>query len=84
MFFKPAAFFLAALVTFVAAAPSSDYYGSCNTGNIKCCNEVHDVHSEAAKHELSLLSMSADGLTGVIGTQCSPLTVGGIGAGNKW
>ncbi|KAF9562985.1 fungal hydrophobin, partial [Agrocybe pediades] len=51
--------------------------GDCNTGDISCCNTVMQV----SKHEmlLGLLGLVLPTVTGLIGLNCSPLNILGIG-----
>ncbi|KAF8641391.1 hypothetical protein AX16_010010 [Volvariella volvacea WC 439] len=80
---KVALFVTAAMAAFAAANPvPTNAGGQCNTGKIQCCNRVESVNSfrDSALHQL--LGINLEGVTGLVGSQCSPLSVLGLG-GNK-
>ncbi|KAH9896892.1 fungal hydrophobin-domain-containing protein [Cubamyces lactineus] len=65
------------------SAPSSSPTGSsCSTGPIQCCNSVESADSVAGSLLLGLLGIVLGDITGLIGLECSPLTVIGVGSGN--
>lgn len=80
MLFKPTLILpmLASFATIVAAD------NNCNTGDIHCCNEVHDANSAEGQRLLQQNGLAGKGITGQIGSTCSPITVAGVGTGNKW
>nr|AGC26950.1 hydrophobin [Polyporus umbellatus] len=55
---------------------------SCSTGSIQCCNTVEDAKSASASLLLGLLGIVVGDITGLIGLNCSPLNVVGVGSGN--
>ncbi|KAI0635181.1 fungal hydrophobin-domain-containing protein [Trametes polyzona] len=56
---------------------------SCSTGPIQCCNSLEKSSSDAGSFLLGLLGVVVEGLDALIGLQCSPLSVVGVGAGNS-
>jgi hypothetical protein len=83
MFFKPA-LLIAAMVAFVAATPIPGDAGNCNTGNIQCCQQVHDSKSAQGALLASIVGVSVSDITGSIGAQCSPISAVALGGGAKW
>ncbi|KAI0674327.1 fungal hydrophobin-domain-containing protein [Trametes maxima] len=55
---------------------------SCSTGAIQCCNSVTESNSASGNLLLGLLGIVLGDITGLIGLNCSPLSVVGIGSGN--
>ncbi|KAI0648899.1 fungal hydrophobin-domain-containing protein [Trametes meyenii] len=80
MFARVAAFAVLALPVFAAATPAVLPRGSCNTGEIKCCNSVHESDENAITSLLGALNIGA-GVTGKVGLQCSGIS--GVGAGQS-
>jgi len=71
--------------TFAAAAVASPAIkNSCNTGPIQCCDTLASPSSAAGIKALGLVNAVVPNLTGMIGAQCSPLTVVGVGKGGSW
>ena len=72
---------LSALVSLAIAAPSSQ----CNTGPVQCCNTMEDskTMSSHTSKLLGLVNVDVGDITGKVGTNCTPITVLGLG-GNKW
>lgn len=72
---------LPVLASFAATVAADN---NCNTGDIHCCNEAHDADSVEGRRLLLQHGLAGKGITGQIGSTCSPITVAGVGAGNKW
>ncbi|KAF5386278.1 hypothetical protein D9757_008594 [Collybiopsis confluens] len=73
------AFISAALATLVVATPSTrddELASSCTTGLLECCNNVLSASSPEATSILGLLGISGQGLTGLVGFDCSLITAG--------
>ncbi|TRM65937.1 fungal hydrophobin-domain-containing protein [Schizophyllum amplum] len=66
-----------------ATAIPTDGTGSCSTGPVQCCNKTTTVKDAASQGLLGgLLGINIGDLTGLVGLQCSPITVIGV-AGNS-
>ncbi|KAJ7573058.1 hypothetical protein C8J56DRAFT_805357 [Mycena floridula] len=63
------------LATLAVATPTSR-----NTADTECCNSLEDASSPIAVAILKLFGIDPSGVTGLIGVDCSPITV--VGAGN--
>jgi hypothetical protein len=83
MFSKVAILAIVSLALSAVAAPQSDEY-NCNTGPVQCCNEVHKSDSAAGATLLRSVGIVAQGISGSIGGNCSPLTGAGLGNGASW
>ncbi|KAL1944042.1 hypothetical protein VTO73DRAFT_3860 [Trametes versicolor] len=66
-------------VTAPAATPTG---GSCSTGPIQCCNSLESANSGAGSLLLGLLGIVVQGLDVVLGLDCSPISVIGVGGGS--
>ncbi|KAM5537112.1 hypothetical protein V8D89_009258 [Ganoderma adspersum] len=55
---------------------------SCSTGSVQCCNSTVAANSASGNLLLGLLGIVLGDITGLIGLNCSPLTVIGVGTGN--
>ncbi|TFK26941.1 fungal hydrophobin [Coprinopsis marcescibilis] len=85
---------LAALATVVVAVPTDPVTPptppppppppppQCSTGPIQCCNSVQQANVPAVSALLGLLGIVVNPITALVGLNCSPLTVIGIG-GNQ-
>ncbi|KAI8970903.1 fungal hydrophobin-domain-containing protein [Trametes punicea] len=95
MFARPLAFiyFLLSLSILAVAMPggtptptptgSSGASGNeCSTGAIQCCNSVESSNSASVSLLLGLLGIVLGDITGLVGLDCSPITVIGVGTGN--
>ncbi|KAI6104157.1 hydrophobin-3 precursor [Pisolithus croceorrhizus] len=72
-------FAVASLAALALAGPLSVRDNQCNTGPIQCCQQVQQASTyQSAFQQLGLGSVLA-GVTGQIGTQCSPISVIGTG-----
>ncbi|KIK81168.1 hypothetical protein PAXRUDRAFT_156753 [Paxillus rubicundulus Ve08.2h10] len=89
MFIRPSTLvhLLVSFVAIASAAPGSqtlvarDNQAQCNTGPIRCCNQLFTAGSETA-NSLDLGDIPADA-TGLFGTGCTPITVIGTGSGSS-
>ncbi|KAF9047460.1 hydrophobin-251 [Panaeolus papilionaceus] len=80
---------LFALPLFVSATVLPRQFGSdigngCNTGPIQCCTKVESVATSPYSDIVGgLLGVAIGSLAGLIGTNCSPIDVVGLGGGNS-
>ncbi|KIK93357.1 hypothetical protein PAXRUDRAFT_12712 [Paxillus rubicundulus Ve08.2h10] len=66
-----------ALAGTVPAAPASQ----CNTGTVQCCNNYQSASAlNTALGSIGIVNALA-GVTGNVGTDCTPITVVGTGSG---
>lgn len=59
----------------------------CNTGPIQCCNQVLKSGSPQAIQLLTKNGIDVgvlEGVTGLVGANCNPITVVGVGSGSHW
>lgn len=56
--------------------------GQCDTGSIQCCNKTVDSQSAEANVLLGLLGVVLGPITGLLGLDCSPINVVGVGSGS--
>nr|AAY97884.1 hydrophobin 1 [Phlebiopsis gigantea]ACM89291.1 hydrophobin [Phlebiopsis gigantea] len=56
--------------------------GSCDTGSLQCCDSTITSTSASSNILLGLLGVVVGDLTGLVGLNCSPLSIIGIGSGN--
>ncbi|KAK7681585.1 hypothetical protein QCA50_015318 [Cerrena zonata] len=70
------------LASFAMAVPQfvPGAAGSCNVGDLQCCDQVQTPDSESLTGIFGALGISADNLSGLVGVTCTPIT--GIGAGS--
>ncbi len=77
-----------ALAAFAAAtptpAPRADGDGQCATGPIQCCDTTTTATDPLVSVILSLLGIVLPDLTAIIGINCSPLTIIGVGGSEWW
>ncbi|KAI0330317.1 fungal hydrophobin [Cubamyces sp. BRFM 1775] len=70
-------------VTVTATPPvSTPPASSCSTGPIQCCNSLESASSAAGSLLLGLLGIIVDGVDVLLGLDCSPISVIGVGGGN--
>ena len=66
-----------------SGTPSGDN-GNCNTGPVQCCNQVSQANDNVVTAILSLLGIEGIADDVLVGLQCSPLSVAGVGSGSTW
>ncbi|PIL33167.1 hypothetical protein GSI_04617 [Ganoderma sinense ZZ0214-1] len=69
---------LAAFSTLAFAALATAH-NVCNTGSLQCCNSVVDSQSPEGTAILSVVGVAAKDVTGLVGVECTPITVVGAG-----
>ncbi|KAF4618828.1 hypothetical protein D9613_010048 [Agrocybe pediades] len=68
------------LLASATAVPRTDGPSNqCNTGTISCCNQVGSASSLGLGSLLGLLGVVLDPITAIIGLNCSPINVIGLG-----
>ncbi|KAI8970901.1 fungal hydrophobin-domain-containing protein [Trametes punicea] len=55
---------------------------SCSTGSIQCCQTVGDASDPTFSLILGLLGIVVDGVNVLLGLDCSPISVIGVGGGS--
>jgi len=65
--------------TTVTVEPAPTTVSQCNTGPVQCCNSVQPASSEAAAGIIGLLGIVLQNANVLVGLQCSPLNVVGLG-----
>ncbi|KAI6017142.1 hydrophobin-3 precursor [Pisolithus marmoratus] len=76
-------FVVASLAVLALAGPLNARGGDsqCNTGAIKCCNQVQQASTyQSILGSVGLASLAA-GVTGLVASDCSPITAVGTGSG---
>ncbi|KAJ3560049.1 hypothetical protein NP233_g384 [Leucocoprinus birnbaumii] len=67
-------------IALATAVPRGDSDGgSCNTGPISCCNSVQQATPQTVNLLQGLLGIVLGPITGLIGLNCSPLDILGVG-----
>ncbi|OJT07731.1 Fruiting body protein SC3 [Trametes pubescens] len=69
-------------VTVTAPPPTSTPTSTCSTGPIQCCNSLESASSPAGSLLLGLLGVVLQGVDVLLGLDCSPISVIGVGGGN--
>ncbi|KAJ8487052.1 hypothetical protein ONZ51_g4461 [Trametes cubensis] len=72
-------------VTVTVTAPAStptEPASSCSTGPIQCCNSVESASDPVGSLLLGLLGIVVQGVDVLLGLDCSPISVIGVGGGN--
>ncbi|KAL7284173.1 hypothetical protein ACG7TL_001455 [Trametes sanguinea] len=70
-------------ITVTATAPAAtETAGDCSTGPIQCCNSVQSASDPVASLLLGLLGIVVEGVDVLLGLNCSPISVIGVGGGN--
>ena len=65
------------------ASPSGTPSNSCTTGPVQCCNSMSKANDSVVSAILGLLDLVVDPDV-LVGVQCSPLSVVGVGSGSTW
>ncbi|KAH9950779.1 fungal hydrophobin [Amylocystis lapponica] len=68
--------------TITVAAPAAPTISQCNTGPIQCCQQTQEANSLIGGILLGLLGIVVEGVDALIGLDCSPINVIGVGSGN--
>ncbi|KAF8993780.1 hydrophobin-315 [Cyathus striatus] len=66
-----------ALATLAAATPVAR--DTCTTGSLQCCNSVSTAGDSAVAKLLGLLGIVVQDVTAIVGLNCSPISVIGVG-----
>ncbi|RDX54535.1 fungal hydrophobin [Lentinus brumalis] len=72
-------------VTITSTAPATtvtEPASKCNTGPIQCCNSTQKATDPDATTLLGLLGIVVQGIDVLVGIDCSPITVIGVGSGS--
>ncbi|KAI0653914.1 fungal hydrophobin [Cubamyces menziesii] len=69
----------ASTTTITVSAPASTPTGTCSTGPIQCCQSVGKASDPAFNALLGLLGVVIDGFDALLGLQCSPISIVGVG-----
>ncbi|KAI0682233.1 fungal hydrophobin-domain-containing protein [Earliella scabrosa] len=64
-------------------APTGGPTGKCSTGPIQCCNTATSAQDPATAALLGLLGIAVQGVNALVGVQCDPINVIGVGAGKE-
>ncbi|OSD08040.1 hydrophobin 1 [Trametes coccinea BRFM310] len=80
IFTRVATFALGALPILAAATPLATR-DNCSTGPVQCCQSTEKANSAAGSMILGLLGIVLQDLDVVLGLNCSPITVIGVGTG---
>ncbi|OCH84029.1 fungal hydrophobin [Obba rivulosa] len=68
-------------VTVTAPATTVTAASQCSTGDLKCCDSTVSSTSGLGGLLLGLLGIVVEGVEGLLGVACSPITVVGVGGG---
>ncbi|KAJ3536093.1 hypothetical protein NM688_g6881 [Phlebia brevispora] len=69
-------------ITVTAPAPTVTTVSQCNTGSIQCCQQVESASSAAGSLLLGLLGIVLTDLDVLLGLDCSPISIIGVGSGS--
>ncbi|KAF8886163.1 hypothetical protein BD779DRAFT_1471282 [Infundibulicybe gibba] len=83
MFSKTIFLVAASFALLVAATPVPANTNSCNTGEMKCCNSVHQSDSSDMKNIGALVGIDFTGVAGQVGFKCSSITAVGAAGGSR-
>ncbi|KAI0777701.1 fungal hydrophobin [Trametes elegans] len=64
-------------------APTSGSGDLCSVGSLQCCQSVGQASSPVFGLVLGLLGIVVDGVDALLGLQCSPLKIVGLGSDNS-
>ncbi|KAI0738058.1 fungal hydrophobin [Daedaleopsis nitida] len=67
----------------LAAANPIEARQNCDTGAIQCCQSTETAGSTAGSALLGLLGVAVQDLNVLLGVNCSPITVIGVGTGGS-
>ncbi|KAH7907640.1 fungal hydrophobin [Hygrophoropsis aurantiaca] len=70
-----------ALLPFAIAVLAGGSTTQCNTGSAKCCNSTQTVQQAQKSGLLASLGLNVGDVTGLIGVDCTPISVVGVGSG---
>ncbi|TFK79367.1 fungal hydrophobin, partial [Polyporus arcularius HHB13444] len=83
IFSRAVAFSVLALPLLATATPVElEKRQSCSTGPLQCCQQTQTANSLGVGIILGLLGIVLQDLTALVGLDCSPITVIGVGTGN--
>ncbi|KAI8974199.1 hydrophobin 1 [Trametes punicea] len=81
MFSRAVALAISALPLLAAATPL-EARADCSTGAIQCCQSTESAGSAAGAALLGLLGIVVQDANVILGLDCSPISVVGVGTGN--
>ncbi|KAI0355207.1 fungal hydrophobin [Trametes cingulata] len=80
MFSRAVALAIAAMPLLAAATPAPlEARQTCSTGAIQCCQTTTTANSASAAAILGLLGIVVQDVTAIVGLNCSPINVVGVG-----
>ncbi|KAI8974194.1 fungal hydrophobin [Trametes punicea] len=83
MFSRAIAIAIAATPLLAVATPSLESRQSCSTGALECCQSTTSADSVTGAAILSLLGIVVQDANVLLGLDCSPITVVGVGTGDS-
>ncbi|KAI0363042.1 hydrophobin-251 [Pilatotrama ljubarskyi] len=84
MFTRAVALAISAMPLLAAATPlEARNAGSCDTGALQCCDSTETASSAAGAVLLGLLGIVIQDVDVLLGVNCSPITVIGVGTGSS-
>ncbi|KAF4621440.1 hypothetical protein D9613_000152 [Agrocybe pediades] len=63
----------------VTPARRNEPASQCSTGGLQCCNSAQSASTASVASLLGLLGIAVGSVTGLVGLNCSPLSVIGVG-----
>ncbi|KAI9069428.1 hydrophobin 2 [Trametes sanguinea] len=82
MMFSRAIALAIAAAPLLATATPLEARQTCSTGAIQCCETTTTANSAAASAILGLLGVVVQDVTAIVGLNCSPVNVVGVGGSN--